>query len=140
VDGLRRLRPARRHVGDNAIVGTYAVVTDDVPADAVVGGVPAKLIRMRETPSACGGADARARGDRADDRRPARPPRRGRTICPSEAARALAEDWRPLMQPVRDVAAGMVDEGRLEVTQKGEVVDPRSARGAIRLRLPAQAP
>jgi acetyltransferase-like isoleucine patch superfamily enzyme len=50
VDGLRRLRPARRHVGDNAIVGTYAVVTDDVPADAVVGGVPAKLIRMRETP------------------------------------------------------------------------------------------
>ena len=37
-------------IGDNAIVGTYAVVTDDVPADAVVGGVPAKLIRMREKP------------------------------------------------------------------------------------------
>jgi len=37
-------------VGDNAIVGTYAVVTDDVPANAVVGGVPAKLIRMREAP------------------------------------------------------------------------------------------
>ncbi len=60
----------------------------------------------------------------------------GRTICPSEAARALAEDWRPLMQPVRDVAFAMVDEGRLEVTQKGEVVDPRTARGAIRLRFP----
>ncbi len=60
----------------------------------------------------------------------------GRTICPSEAARALAEDWRPLMQPVRDAAAAMVDDGRLEVTQKGEVVDPRAARGAIRLRLP----
>ncbi len=61
----------------------------------------------------------------------------GRTICPSEAARALApEDWRPLMQPVRDTAFAMVDEGRLEVTQSGEVVDPRTARGAIRLRLP----
>jgi hypothetical protein len=59
----------------------------------------------------------------------------GKTICPSEAARALAEDWRPLMQPVRDTAAAMVDDGRLEVTQQGEVVDPRAARGAIRLRL-----
>jgi acetyltransferase-like isoleucine patch superfamily enzyme len=37
-------------VGDNAIVGTYAVVTDDVPDNAVVGGVPAKLIRMRDAP------------------------------------------------------------------------------------------
>ena len=60
----------------------------------------------------------------------------GRTICPSEAARALAAEWRPLMQPVRDTAAAMADEGRLEVTQRGEVVDARTARGAIRLRLP----
>ena len=37
-------------IGDNAIVGTSAVVTGDVEANAVVGGVPAKLIRMRETP------------------------------------------------------------------------------------------
>lgn len=37
-------------VGDNSIVGTSAVVTKDVPDNGVVGGVPAKLIRMREAP------------------------------------------------------------------------------------------
>jgi hypothetical protein len=63
----------------------------------------------------------------------------GRTICPSEAARALADDWRPLMEPVRQRAYAMADEGRLEVTQRGEVVDGRTARGAIRLRLRGNA-
>jgi acetyltransferase-like isoleucine patch superfamily enzyme len=37
-------------VGDNSIVGTNSVVTKDVPANTVVGGVPAKTIRTRETP------------------------------------------------------------------------------------------
>ena len=37
-------------VGDNAIVGTNCVVTKDVPANAVVAGIPARVIRMREAP------------------------------------------------------------------------------------------
>ena len=37
-------------VGDNAVVGTYSIVTKDVPANAVVAGVPAKLLRMRDEP------------------------------------------------------------------------------------------
>jgi acetyltransferase-like isoleucine patch superfamily enzyme len=37
-------------VGDNSIVGTNSVVTRDVPANAVVAGIPAKVIRMREAP------------------------------------------------------------------------------------------
>jgi acetyltransferase-like isoleucine patch superfamily enzyme len=37
-------------VGDNAVVGTNSVVTKDVPANAVVAGIPARIIRMREIP------------------------------------------------------------------------------------------
>ena len=37
-------------VGDNAVIGTSSVVTADVPSNAVVGGIPAKLIRMRAAP------------------------------------------------------------------------------------------
>jgi acetyltransferase-like isoleucine patch superfamily enzyme len=37
-------------VGDNCAVGTYAVVTGDVPDNAVVAGVPARVLRMRPSP------------------------------------------------------------------------------------------
>jgi len=37
-------------VGDNSILGTSSVVTKDVPANAVVAGAPARVIRMRDVP------------------------------------------------------------------------------------------
>jgi acetyltransferase-like isoleucine patch superfamily enzyme len=37
-------------VGNNAVIGTSAVVTTDVPNNAVVAGIPARVIRMRGTP------------------------------------------------------------------------------------------
>jgi acetyltransferase-like isoleucine patch superfamily enzyme len=33
------------------VIGTNAVVPGEVPANAVVGGVPARVLRMREDPS-----------------------------------------------------------------------------------------
>jgi acetyltransferase-like isoleucine patch superfamily enzyme len=37
-------------IGHNAVIGTSSVVTADVPENAVVGGIPAKVIRMRAAP------------------------------------------------------------------------------------------
>jgi acetyltransferase-like isoleucine patch superfamily enzyme len=37
-------------VGDNSVLGTNAVVTGTIPANAVAGGVPARIIRMRDAP------------------------------------------------------------------------------------------
>jgi hypothetical protein len=69
---------------------------------------------------------------------------RGKTICPSEAARAVAGDgddeeagderWRELMEPARAAARRLVEAGDVEMTQGGEVVDPATARGPVRLR------
>jgi hypothetical protein len=60
-----------------------------------------------------------------------------KTICPSEAARALAGDgdFRPYMEPVREAAAKLADAGRIEVTQKGRKVAIGEVRGPIRLGL-----
>ena len=57
---------------------------------------------------------------------------RGKSFCPSEAAKALSPDWRALMPDVRRVAAGHPD---VMATQGGVPVDPVTARGPIRLTL-----
>jgi hypothetical protein len=59
------------------------------------------------------------------------------TICPSDAARAIGgEEWRDLMEPARRAARRMVARSELQITQKGSVVDPSTAKGPIRLRRP----
>jgi len=59
-----------------------------------------------------------------------------KTVCPSEVARALEQnDWRALMPQVREVGVALAKSGQITVMQKGQVVDPESARGPIRYRL-----
>jgi hypothetical protein len=66
----------------------------------------------------------------ARDRGPAK------TICPSDAARAVGGDrWRELMDAARDAARELARAGDVEITQKGEVLDPDAVwRGPIRIR------
>ena len=68
----------------------------------------------------------------------------GKTICPSEAARSVAgggalsdvrEEWEPLMEPARAAARRLVAAGSIVITQGGHIVEPSTAKGAIRLRL-----
>lgn len=63
------------------------------------------------------------------------------TICPSEASRLVAceqgldgEGWRDLMEPARAAARRLVASGHVEIVQRGRVVDPSTAKGAIRVR------
>ncbi len=60
----------------------------------------------------------------------------GKSICPSDVARAVAADWRPLMPAIRRVAQAMAERGDLAVTQRGRPVRADIARGPIRLSLP----
>lgn len=70
-----------------------------------------------------------------------------KTICPSEAARALStaelhesgvDDWRELMVALRKLAFELRDQGEIEVLQRGAVLPRHQAvadtRGPIRLR------
>lgn len=58
-----------------------------------------------------------------------------KTICPSTVAREVREeDWRPLLPIVREIAVQLVDEGQIQVTQRGEPVSP-DASGPIRIGL-----
>ena len=59
------------------------------------------------------------------------------SICPSDAARSVdPEGWRDLMDAARGAAGRLAVAGRVEVTQRGEVVDVATARGPVRIRRP----
>ncbi|MEM1233410.1 MAG: DUF3253 domain-containing protein [Pseudomonadota bacterium] len=58
--------------------------------------------------------------------------RAGKTFCPSEVARRVAQDWRPLMPRVRALSKAQ----GLRATQRGQAVDAENARGPIRLGKP----
>lgn len=60
---------------------------------------------------------------------------KGATICPSEAARRVFDDWRKQMERARRAARRLVADNQVEITQKGRVVDPSTAKGPIRIRL-----
>jgi hypothetical protein len=59
------------------------------------------------------------------------------SICPSDAARAVGgEQWRDLMDDSRRTALALARDGDVEITQRGDVVDPRRPpRGPIRIRI-----
>lgn len=68
----------------------------------------------------------------------------GKTVCPSEVARAIAgqdeKAWRLLMAPIRAEAVTMAGEGRLTIRRKGRVVDPSDFKGIYRLGTPLDDP
>ncbi|MGZ5364875.1 MAG: DUF3253 domain-containing protein [Mycobacterium sp.] len=59
-----------------------------------------------------------------------------KTICPSDAARAVGGDrWRDLMEQARRIARDLASAGQVEIMQRGEVLDPDAQwRGPIRIR------
>jgi hypothetical protein len=67
----------------------------------------------------------------------------GKTICPSEVARAAGgADWRELMDAVRDAAWRLQATGTVSVLKGGRPVSRARARGPLRimLRAPADPP
>ncbi len=59
----------------------------------------------------------------------------GKTICPSEVARLLhPDDWQQWMERTHAAGRRLVAQGKVVITQGGQVVDPSRARGAIRFR------
>ena len=65
---------------------------------------------------------------------------RDQTICPSEAAKNVGgeetrRDWEGLMEPARAAAHRLAGVGKVAITQHGQVVDPATAKGPIRLQL-----
>ena len=73
----------------------------------------------------------------------------GASISLMDAARVVADQrrrptdgpelWRRYMNAVRQQAIHLARQGRIEITRKGQAVDPKNFKGVVRLRLPASA-
>ncbi len=59
----------------------------------------------------------------------------GLTMCPSEVLASSDKKNPELMERVREAARRLVAQGKIEILQRGRVVDPSAFRGPIRLRL-----
>ena len=57
-----------------------------------------------------------------------------KTICPSEVLTDADKQQPEVMEQVRVSARHLAAEGKIEITQKGRVVDLDTVRGPIRLR------
>ena len=59
-----------------------------------------------------------------------------KSICPSDAARAIGgETWRDLMDDARQAARDLARDGEVVITQGNDVLDPDATwRGPIRIR------
>ncbi|MEV7094241.1 DUF3253 domain-containing protein [Amycolatopsis sp. NPDC051045] len=66
----------------------------------------------------------------------------GSSTCPSDAARALADEWRPLLPQARESARELARAGEVRLTHGDRVLDPdgdTSCIGAQRRPEPAGA-
>ena len=63
----------------------------------------------------------------------------GRSICPSDAARAVGGgEWRACMPAARDAARELARANRIEVTSRGRVLSPDADwTGPVRIRIAA---
>jgi hypothetical protein len=57
-----------------------------------------------------------------------------KTICPSEVLPESEKQNSLKMEEVRQAARRLVVQGKIVITQKGQVVDPSTAKGPIRLK------
>ena len=61
----------------------------------------------------------------------------GKTLGPADIAQEIAgkaaDQWGPLMQPLRRVVVRLAKEGRLVIYRKGKPADPDDFKGVYRL-------
>lgn len=59
-----------------------------------------------------------------------------KSICPSEAARRMGENWQSHLTAVRRAAIRLAEAGLVQILRKGQVVaEPAGVKGVIRLRM-----